>query len=215
MQGTVRTRRAGNRGCPRPLRGAAAPPAALARVAVVLWVTTLAVWWRVLTGGSLNPLDGPRLSPDAMVWLPALLIIVVIAVAMLLPMVGQGRSPHLTWRPRADRRRPRRRAGPRPAARGGHQDPQPVPRLRHLQGPARRQPPAGQPVRGQGGPPGGRGDRLHRGDRRHRRPPAAWTAAATAPSPTAPAGSSTSCWPSWASPAPAWPRSRFWPWRRA
>ena len=99
MQGTVRTRRAGNRGCPRPLRGAAAPPAALARVAVVLWVTTLAVWWRVLTGGSLNPLDGPRLSPDAMVWLPALLIIVVIAVAMLLPMVGQGRSPHLTWRP--------------------------------------------------------------------------------------------------------------------
>jgi hypothetical protein len=35
----------------------------LTRLAVVLWVTTLAVWWRVLTGGSLNPLDGLRLGP--------------------------------------------------------------------------------------------------------------------------------------------------------
>jgi ATP-dependent Zn protease len=71
----------------------------LTRLAVVLWVTTLAVWWRVLTGGSLNPLDGLRLGPDAMLWLPAVLIVVLIAVVMVLPMLGQGRSPHLTYRP--------------------------------------------------------------------------------------------------------------------
>src|SRR5215211_5466499 len=71
----------------------------LARLAVVLWVATLAVWWRVLTGGSLNPLRSVDLGPDAMLWLPAVLIVVLIGVVMLLPMAGQGRSPHLTWRP--------------------------------------------------------------------------------------------------------------------
>ena len=56
----------------------------LARLAVVLWVATLAVWWRVLTGGSLNPLAGLDLGPDAMLWLPAVLIVVLIGVVMLL-----------------------------------------------------------------------------------------------------------------------------------
>jgi len=71
----------------------------LARLAMVLWVATLAVWWRVLSGGSLNPLDGLSLGPEAMLWLPAVLLILVIGVVMLLPMVGQGRSPHLLYRP--------------------------------------------------------------------------------------------------------------------
>jgi cell division protease FtsH len=71
----------------------------LTRLAIVLWVVTLAVWWRVLTGGSLNPLSSLDLGPDAMLWLPAVLIVVLIGVVMLLPMAGQGRSPHLTWRP--------------------------------------------------------------------------------------------------------------------
>jgi ATP-dependent Zn protease len=71
----------------------------LTRLAIVLWVVTLAVWWRILTGGSLNPLASLDLGPDAMLWLPAVLIVVLIAVVMLLPMAGQGRSPHLTWRP--------------------------------------------------------------------------------------------------------------------
>jgi cell division protease FtsH len=71
----------------------------LGRLALVLSVTTIAAWWRVLTGGSLNPLDGVSLSPEAMLWLPAVLIVLLIAVVMLLPMAGQGRSPHLTYRP--------------------------------------------------------------------------------------------------------------------
>jgi cell division protease FtsH len=71
----------------------------LGRLVVVLWVVTLAAWWRVLTGGSLNPLAGISLGPEAMLWLPAVLIVLLIAVVMLLPMAGQGRSPHLTWRP--------------------------------------------------------------------------------------------------------------------
>jgi hypothetical protein len=34
-----------------------------------------------------------------MLWLPMVLIVVLIAAVMLLPMLGQGRSPHLTFRP--------------------------------------------------------------------------------------------------------------------
>jgi cell division protease FtsH len=122
VQGSVGTRPAGSPGLPRPAPGSASAVLGggsvlraadvdvgrarerrrqrrLARLAVVLWMATLAVWWRVLTGGSLNPLDGLDLGPDAVVWLPALVIVAVIAVVMLLPMLGQGRSPHLTYRP--------------------------------------------------------------------------------------------------------------------
>ena len=122
MQGSVGTRRTGGRGLPAAAPGSASAMLGggsvlraadvdvgqarerrrqrrLTRLAVVLWVTTLTVWWRVLTGGSLNPLDGLRLGPDAMLWLPAVLIVVLIAVVMVVPMLGQGRSPHVTYRP--------------------------------------------------------------------------------------------------------------------
>jgi len=71
----------------------------LARLAVVLAVLCGLAWWRGLTGRSLNPLGGVSLGPDAMFWLPMVLVVVVICVAMLLPMLGQGRSPHLLYRP--------------------------------------------------------------------------------------------------------------------
>jgi cell division protease FtsH len=126
MQGLVGTRRAGGRGRPAAAPGGVQGSASaalgggsvlraadvdvgqarerrrqrrLTRLAVALWVAALAVWWRVLTGGSLNPLAGLHLGPEAMLWLPMVAIVVLIAVVMVLPMLGQGRSPHLTWRP--------------------------------------------------------------------------------------------------------------------
>jgi cell division protease FtsH len=71
----------------------------LARLAVALAVVCGLAWWRGLTGGSLNPLGGVSLGPDAMFWLPMVLVVVVICAVMLLPMLGQGRSPHLLYRP--------------------------------------------------------------------------------------------------------------------
>jgi cell division protease FtsH len=71
----------------------------LARLAVALSVVCGLAWWRGLTGGSLNPLGGVSLGPDAMFWLPMVLVVVVICAVMLLPMLGQGRSPHLLYRP--------------------------------------------------------------------------------------------------------------------
>src|ERR671912_2039684 len=86
MQGSVRTRRTGDRGLPAAapgsasavLGGASVLRAAdvdvgqarerrrqrrLARLAIVLWVATLAVWWRVLTGGAPHPRGGPGPRP--------------------------------------------------------------------------------------------------------------------------------------------------------
>ena len=42
----------------------------------------------VLTGGSLNPLAGLDLGPDAMLWLPAVLIVVLIGVVMHAALLG-------------------------------------------------------------------------------------------------------------------------------
>ena len=132
----------------------------LTRLAIVLWVATLAVWWRILTGGSLNPLASLDLGPDAIPWLPAVLIVVLIAVVMLLPMAGQGRSPHLTWRPEQID------IGLDDVKGLGPLRDEVTKTLNLFLGCATFK------------------DRL-----------AAWTAA-TAPSPRAPAGSSTSCWSS-------------------
>jgi hypothetical protein len=66
MQGSVRTRRTGSAEVPPAAPGSAS---AMLGGGTVLRVAALAIWWRVLTGGSLNPLDGLRLGPDAMLWL--------------------------------------------------------------------------------------------------------------------------------------------------
>jgi cell division protease FtsH len=71
----------------------------LKRLAVARPVVCVLAWWRGLTGGSLNPLGGLTLGPDARFWLPMVLVVVVICAVMLLPMLGQGRSPHLLYRP--------------------------------------------------------------------------------------------------------------------
>ena len=60
----------------------------LTRLAVVLAVVCGLAWWRGLTGGSLNPLGGVSLGPDAMFWLPMVLVVVVICLVMLVPMLG-------------------------------------------------------------------------------------------------------------------------------
>ena len=71
----------------------------LARLAAALAVVCWLAWWRGLSGGSLNPLAGFSLGPDAIFWLPMVLVVVVICLVMLVPMLGQGRSPHLLYRP--------------------------------------------------------------------------------------------------------------------
>jgi cell division protease FtsH len=66
---------------------------------VLLSVACALAWWRGLSGRPLNPLAGVSLGPDAVFWLPMVLVVLVICSVMLLPLVGQGRSPHLLYRP--------------------------------------------------------------------------------------------------------------------
>ena len=71
----------------------------LLRLAALLLVACVLAWWRVLSGRSLNPLAGVHLGPDAALWMPALLLVVLLGLVMLAPMLGQGRSPHVEFRP--------------------------------------------------------------------------------------------------------------------
>ncbi len=71
----------------------------LARVAVVLWTACAFAWYRVLSHRPVNPFSGLQLGPDAALWLPLVLLVVLVGAVMLLPMMGQGRSPHLLYRP--------------------------------------------------------------------------------------------------------------------
>ena len=194
------------------------------RLIVILGLLDGYLWYRYLTN---NPLQLPSLGPDMVIWLPFLLILLLIPMMVLLPMMS-GRSPHVIVHPEEIEVGLDDVEGPRPGAGRGHQDPEPVPRLRDLPRPAGRQPaarascsrarpaparptwPRRWPARpgcrscscrrpafqsmyygvtarkirsffkraAQGGPPGGRRDRLHRGDRRHRRPPRRARAAA-------------------------------------
>jgi cell division protease FtsH len=71
----------------------------LARLAALLWIVCGFAWYRVLTGRSVNPLAGLSLGPEAVLWLPLLLVVLLLAVVTVLPMMGQGRSPHMLYRP--------------------------------------------------------------------------------------------------------------------
>jgi cell division protease FtsH len=65
------------------------------RLVSVLGIFDGFLWYRYLTH---NPFQTPSLGPDAMIWIPLLLLVVLMAVVMLLPMLN-GRSPHVVVRP--------------------------------------------------------------------------------------------------------------------
>ena len=67
----------------------------LLRLAVVLGAIDAYLWYRIGIG---SPLGAPSLPDDWTLWLPALLLVVVLAIVLLLPL-GSGRSPHLLIRP--------------------------------------------------------------------------------------------------------------------
>ena len=67
----------------------------LLRLALLLGALDAFLWYRIAIG---DPLGPPGLPDDAMVWLPGLLLIGVLALVLLLPM-GSGRSPHILVRP--------------------------------------------------------------------------------------------------------------------
>ncbi len=68
------------------------------RLAMLLAPLAGWLWWRALSGNPVSP-GLPTLGPDVIFWLPALAIVGLLAIVIILPMVGNGRSPHTIYLP--------------------------------------------------------------------------------------------------------------------
>lgn len=70
----------------------------LMRIGIFLSPLALWLWWRIARGNPVSP-GLPTLPEDAVFWLPGILLIVIIGAVIVLPMLGNGRSPHTTYLP--------------------------------------------------------------------------------------------------------------------
>ena len=70
----------------------------LRRVAIALAPLVIWLWVRLLTGNPVSP-GWPDLPPEAVIWLPAVLIVLLLGALILLPMLGNGRSPEVIFLP--------------------------------------------------------------------------------------------------------------------
>lgn len=67
------------------------------KLGVFLAVVASWLWWRVLMGASLLPsIPNPGISEE---YLVPILLVLVLATVILVPMLGAGRSPHVTFHP--------------------------------------------------------------------------------------------------------------------
>jgi len=70
----------------------------LRRVAIVLSPLVAWMWLRIMAGNPVSP-GWPKLGADAMIWLPAVLIVLLLGVVIVGPMLGNGRSPETIYLP--------------------------------------------------------------------------------------------------------------------
>ncbi len=70
----------------------------LRRLAIMLAPLALWMWARIALGNPVSP-GLPTLSEDAMLWLPGVAIIALLALIIIGPMLGNARSPHTIYLP--------------------------------------------------------------------------------------------------------------------
>ena len=70
----------------------------LRRIAIVLVPIAAWLWIRLVTGHPVRP-GLPTLPEEAMFWLPGILLVLVLGAVFILPMLGNGRSPHTIYLP--------------------------------------------------------------------------------------------------------------------
>jgi ATP-dependent Zn protease len=70
----------------------------LRRIAIVLVPIAAWLWIRLVTGNPVRP-GLPTLPEEAMFWLPGILLVLVLGAVFILPMLGNGRSPHTIYLP--------------------------------------------------------------------------------------------------------------------
>jgi len=69
----------------------------LRKLAVVLAILAVWMWWRIANGEAPWPAL-PQLSDEALFWLPGILIVAMLAAVLIVPMLGNSRSPHVIFR---------------------------------------------------------------------------------------------------------------------
>ena len=78
------------------LSGERARRGRLSKLLLVLTALLVWLWWRILTR---VPIGLPRMTPRIVGFIPIALLILMLGAALLLPLVGAGRSPHVLFRP--------------------------------------------------------------------------------------------------------------------
>ena len=69
----------------------------LRKLAAILSVVTVWMWWRIANGETPWPAF-PQFSDEALFWLPGIIIILLLAIVLIGPMLGNSRSPHVIFR---------------------------------------------------------------------------------------------------------------------
>ncbi len=70
----------------------------LRRVAWVMAPLVAWLWLRIIGGSPVSP-GWPDLPPEAVYWLPGVFIILLLGVVLIVPMLGNGRSPEIIFLP--------------------------------------------------------------------------------------------------------------------
>jgi ATP-dependent Zn protease len=70
----------------------------LRRIAWLLGPIVAWLWVRIIAGNPVSP-GWPDLGPDAAAWVPGLFFVLIIAMLLLIPMMGNGRSPEVVYLP--------------------------------------------------------------------------------------------------------------------
>ncbi|MDP8959513.1 MAG: AAA family ATPase [Actinomycetota bacterium] len=70
----------------------------LRRLLIPLGALALWMWWRVLQGRPVT-MGWPQIPDHLILWLPAIGLIVLLGVVLIGPMLGNARSPHVTYLP--------------------------------------------------------------------------------------------------------------------
>jgi cell division protease FtsH len=70
----------------------------LRRIAIALSPLVVWLWVRLLTGNPVSP-GWPHLPPEAVYWIPGIVIVLILGVVLIAPMLGSGRSPEVVFLP--------------------------------------------------------------------------------------------------------------------
>ncbi len=70
----------------------------LRRVAIILSPLVIWLWIRIISGNPVSP-GWPDLPPEAVYWIPGIVIVLLLAIVLIGPMLGNGRSPEVIFLP--------------------------------------------------------------------------------------------------------------------